>query len=334
MSHVRERKHISVLLNEATAPFRESIGNVYVDCTLGGGGHLERLMELKPQCKFFAFDRDPAMIENAKVKFAKAIEEKRLALVHANYGDIRSRILDFGVDHVDGVLLDAGVSSFQIDEPERGFSFSKNGPLDMRMDPTESVTAYSIVNQWPQKELENIFYRYGEERFSRKIALRILEKRAREPIADTLTLAKIVEDCLPRHPGSKKAMHPATRVFQALRIAVNQELVSLEKFLEAIPEILSPGGVCSIISFHSLEDRLVKERFKYLSANCVCPPSIITCERCNRPPGFLLQKKPIIPTEAEMNANPRSRSAKLRVFVRNSVQWAGQYGKISPEDSA
>lgn len=320
MASERESQHITVLLREAVAPLIENRGNIYIDCTLGGGGHTELLLKRRPDARVVAFDRDADMLARAETRFREEIAAGRLTLVHANYGDIRERLQALGVEKVDGILVDAGVSSFQLDIPERGFSFTKSGPLDMRMDRTQPLTAYEIVNKWPRQELERVFFEYGEERFSRKIASRIVEAREKSPIADTLALARIVEDCLPRAHGPRKGVHPATRIFQAIRIAVNGELDGLRRLLTEIPDILNPGGVFSAISFHSLEDRLVKERLRYLTNACVCPLMVVTCARCNHPPGFLLQKKPILPTEEEMDQNPRSRSAKLRVFVRNSEE--------------
>ena len=318
MATERESQHLTVLLREAVSPLVENRGEIYIDCTLGGGGHTELLLKRKPAARVFAFDRDLDMIERAKVRFAEEVAAGRLVLVHSNYGDIRPRMSELGVNTVDGILVDAGVSSFQLDLPDRGFSFTKAGPLDMRMDRTEPLTAYEVVNHWPRQELEKVFFEYGEERFSRKIASRIVEHREKAPIADTLALAKIIEDCLPRVHGPKKGPHPATRVFQAIRIVVNGELDGLRRLLAEVPEMLNPGGVFAAISFHSLEDRLVKERLRYLTSACVCPLTVITCPRCNHPPGVLLQKKPIVPSDEEIEQNPRSRSAKLRVFVRNS----------------
>lgn len=318
MTYERESQHITVLLKEAVAPLLQNPGSIYIDCTLGGGGHTELLLKRKPEARVLAFDRDREMIDKAATRFRDEIASGRLTLIHANYGDIRERLAEHGVSSADGILVDAGVSSFQLDLPERGFSFLRDGPLDMRMDRAEPLTAYELVNHWPRQEIEKTIYEYGEERFARKIATRIVEAREKAPIATTLALARIVEDCLPRAPGARKGAHPATRVFQAIRIAVNGELEGLRRLLGEIPELLSPGGVFAAISFHSLEDRLVKERLRYLSAACVCPLMVITCPRCNHPPGFLLNKKPVLPSEEEMEANPRSRSAKLRVFVRNS----------------
>lgn len=318
MNPDREYQHLPVLLKEAVAPLAENRGDVYVDCTLGGGGHTAALLKARPDATVYAFDRDGHMIEAARTRFREEIAAGRLHLVPANYGDIRQQLADRHVAAVDGILVDAGVSSFQLDQPERGFSFLREGPLDMRMDQTQPLTAWEVVNRWPREELERIFFEYGEERFSRKIVSRILERRDVNPVADTRSLAAIVEDCLPRARGPHRGAHPATRVFQAIRIAVNGELDGLEKLLAEIPDVLKPGGVFAAISFHSLEDRLVKERLKYLAAACVCPPEIPIC-RCGNPQGFLAQKKPILASEEELAVNPRSRSAKLRVFVRNST---------------
>jgi 16S rRNA (cytosine1402-N4)-methyltransferase len=320
MASDRQYQHVSVLLSESTAPLVESKGTIFVDCTLGGGGHTEALLTGKPNAKVIAFDRDQEMIAKANIRFSEEIATERLHLVHANYGSIREQLAKLGIKKVDGILVDAGVSSFQIDQPERGFSFSKEGPLDMRMDQSQPLTAYQIVNEWPRQEIEKILYDYGEERFARKIVSRILDERSRAPITDTLALARIVENCLPRARGPQKGSHPATRVFQALRIAVNDELADLKRLLNEIPSVLNPEGVFSAISFHSLEDRLVKERLKYLASGCVCPPTIFSCARCGKPPGVLLQKKPMLASEKELASNPRSRSAKLRVFVRNSEE--------------
>lgn len=316
----RDYQHLTVLLREAVAPLAENRGSIYIDCTFGGGGHTQLLLKRRTGIKVIALDRDQDMLDRGRENFREEIADGRLTLVHANYGDIRQSLNELGISGVDGILVDAGVSSFQLDIPGRGFSFMRPGPLDMRMDRSEPLTAYEVVNHWPRQELEKVFFEYGEERFSRKIASRIVEHREKAPIEDTLALAKIIEDCLPRAHGPKKGPHPATRVFQAIRIAVNGELDGLRRLLAEIPEILNPGGVFAAISFHSLEDRLVKERLRYLAAACVCPLTVVTCPRCNHPPGLLLQKKPIVPSDDEMAANPRARSAKLRVFVRNSEE--------------
>lgn len=311
--------HVSVLLEESLAPLLGIQGKLYVDCTLGGGGHTAWLLEKLPEARIIAFDKDESMIAKAKERFREQIGAGRLVLLHRDYGQIQESLRELGLKGVDGLIADLGVSSFQLDLAERGFSFMRKGPLDMRMDQSATLTAREIVNHWPQAELERIFFEYGEERWSKKIVRKLLEQRSQEEISDTQTLAHLVESVVPREKGRARAFHPATRVFQALRIAVNDELGNLEKLLAAIPDILNPGGAAAIISFHSLEDRLVKQRFRYLSMDCICPPPIMTCERCHKPPGHLATSKPIVPTEAEETANPRARSAKLRIFFKNTV---------------
>lgn len=316
MKSERQYQHLPVLMKEVLDSFRENNGSVYVDCTLGGGGHSAAILELKPQAKLFAFDRDGEMIEKAKEKFKTEIAAGRLHLIQANYGELLPELLARGVSAVDGILVDAGVSSFQLDQPERGFSFLRNGPLDMRMDQKQALSAFQVVNEWSREQLEKIFFTYGEEKFTRRIVAKILDQRDQNPIADTITLANLVESVVPKQYGPAAKVHPATRIFQAIRIAVNGELEGLEKLLAAIPEALQPGGVFSAISFHSLEDRLVKERLRFLSAKCVCPPEFPVCRCGGKAKGYLPSRRAILATDEEIAANPRSRSAKLRVFVR------------------
>ncbi len=308
--------HIPVLLEASLDPLLANNGTVYLDCTFGGGGHSAYLLARKQVEKVYAIDKDPAAHERAATRFPEEIASGRLIMIEGDYGNVKELMAANSISCVDGVILDAGVSSFQFDDPERGFSFSKSGPLDMRMDTNQPVSAYDIVNRWGQREMEKIFYDYGEEPLGRKIAQRIIEHRSKAEIKTTGELAKIISDVYgPR--GKGRGIHPATKVFQALRIAVNEELEGLEKFLEAIPDILKPGGVVSVISFHSLEDRLVKNRFRFLSAACICPPEIMTCPRCNNPPAESLTKKPVVPSPEEIENNSRSRSAKLRILRRN-----------------
>lgn len=310
--------HISVLLQESLAPLIARKGHVYVDCTLGGAGHTAWLLEQLPNARVIAFDKDQSMIEAARLRFPDEVKGGRLSLVHADYGSVGLALRQMSVAGIDGMIADLGVSSFQLDIAERGFSFSKKGPLDMRMNQAAALDAREIVNTWAPQELERIFFTYGEERYSKKIVRKIVEQRSQEPIEDTEALARLIQSAVPR-PKGRETIHPATRVFQALRIAVNGELDSLQNLLEQIPDILNPGGVAAIISFHSLEDRPVKQRFRLLSAACICPPEIMTCARCNHPPGYLVSNKPIVPTEQEESQNPRARSAKLRIFYKNSV---------------
>lgn len=308
--------HISVLKEESLLPLLKNKGEIYVDATLGTGGHLKYLMECKPEARFFAFDVDKKAIENATSVFHKEIFEKKLTLVHENFSEIKNVLLKHGIEKLDGVIADLGFSSKQMDSQERGFSFQKEGPLDMRLNQDQDLTARNIVNEWEEKELARIFKEYGEERYHRRVARRIVEEREKKKIENTLELSKLICKVVPK--GKRSAIHPATRCFQAIRIAVNRELDCLEEFLSQIPSILQPQGVLSIISFHSLEDRLVKNRFRYLSADCICPLEILRCDRCHRPEAKLWTKKPIVPKEEEVLSNPRSRSAKLRILEKIS----------------
>ena len=290
-----------------------------MDCTFGGGGHTATLLAGKNTQKVYAIDKDPVAHERANTRFPDEIASGKLVMVFGDYGSVRELMVQHKIPCLDGIILDAGVSSFQIDNPERGFSFSKPGPLDMRMDTNQPLTAYEIVNSWGPRELEEIFFRYGEESLGRRIAHKIVEQRASGSIESTADLAKLVSQVYgPK--GRQTRIHPATKVFQALRIAVNSEIEGLERFLSAIPGVLQPGGVVSVISFHSLEDRLVKNRFRELTSACICPPEIITCPRCNKPPALLLSKKPVVPSAEEIENNPRARSAKLRILRRNGSE--------------
>ncbi len=317
----KKGSHIPVLMRETVDPLVKNGGENYVDGTLGGGGHLHYLLSLlaaRPSARVFAMDRDEEAVERVKERFRVLIDEGRLVIRQGNFTDLPQFLGEYNIECVSGVLLDLGVSSFQLDQGERGFSFSKDGPLDMRMDRTRGVSAQEIIAKWSADDLKRIFQKYGEERYSGRVARRIVEYREKTPIETTGQLTGILTKAVPsRGPKGYYKIHPATRVFQALRIAVNGELESLEKFLELVPDILEPNGVMSIISFHSLEDRLVKQRFHHLSADCVCPLEVLTCDRCHKPPGVLPSKKLIVATREEILENPRARSAKLRVFVKN-----------------
>ena len=277
--------HLPVLKEEALLPLLKNKGKIYVDATLGGGGHLKHLIAGKPKSKFFAFDLDENAIQLATTQFQKEISEKRLTIIHENFSNIKEELLKHGVKKVDGIIVDLGFSSIQVDTKERGFSFQQEGPLDMRMNQKQIVSAKEIVNKWKEENLAKILKEYGEECYFRKIARNIIKNREKKEINSTVELANIIENAIPRQ--KKETIHPATRSFQAIRIAVNQELDSLHCFLKEIPSILESKGVVSIISFHSLEDRLVKQHFHKLSADCICPPEILHCERCHKPEGKL-----------------------------------------------
>jgi 16S rRNA (cytosine1402-N4)-methyltransferase len=317
MKEVRNYQHKPVLLKESVAPFQFTAGTVWVDATFGGGGHTRALLDLNPDAKVWAIDQDPAAAQRAQERFPNELANGRLRLLQGRYGNLSQLLADQGVHQVDGILVDAGVSSFQIDDPERGFSFQSDGPLDMRMDTKGGLSAADILASETESELERIFRDYGEERYARKVARAIVQDRVTRPFLRTSDLSGLLQRILPRDPHGP---HPATRVFQGLRIAVNEELKDLERLLRMVPNLLKPKGVLSAISFHSLEDRLIKDFTRNWTAHCVCPPVIPTCARCGHPIGLITQRKPVVPSPEEIELNPRSRTAKLRVFVRNSEE--------------
>ena len=278
-------KHISVLSRELLAGLKVIPEGMYLDATVGGGGHSEQILSAAEKVKVIALDRDLEAISAAKIRLAQYYPQQ-IQFWHGNYADYQPQGLLF-----DGIIADLGVSSPQLDTPERGFSFRHSAPLDMRMDSTQSLTAAEIINHWQEKQLADIFFQYGEERFSRRIARQIVRER---PFQDTTDLADAIARAVPAKYRYGR-INPATRVFQALRIAVNQELSSLESFLEQAPHWLKPEGIMAIISFHSLEDRIVKHRFR-------------DCELLQ-----VITKKPIVAQDDEQKLNPRSRSAKLRL---------------------
>lgn len=295
------------MLDEVLAWLRDAPGKTYLDCTVGYGGHAAKLLEEGgPEAVVIGIDRDPAAIAAANARLSQC--GRRVRLFNGRFMELRKIARQAGVHRVDGVLFDLGASSAQFDQPERGFSFQVDGPLDMRMDPSSGNTAADFVNRLPESDLADLIYRYGEERFSRRIARAIVGARAQRSIRSTRELADIIESAV---PGSYRhgRIHCATRTFQALRIAVNEELESLERALRDAVDLLNPGGRICVISFHSLEDRIVKHTFRDLSRGPV--PSL-----------RVLTKKPQIPTEEERRSNPRARSAKLRVGERVSREAA------------
>lgn len=288
--------HVPVLLNEVVEWLNPQPGTTLVDGTLGGGGHTRALAErVGPGGVVIALDRDPAALAVAETELCGL----PIKLAHANFADLPDVLKELGVSAVHGVVLDLGLSSDQLADPERGFSFDTAGPLDLRFDNGEGQPAWKLLERLPEKELADLIYRYGEERHSRRIARRIVERRSTQPVRTAAELARLVRSCVPRSTGH--AIDPATRTFQALRIAVNDELVSLERLLAVLPNCLRADGRAAIISFHSLEDRLVKVGFR------------------DDPRYEVLTRKPVRPTDAEIARNPRSRSAKLRVAARTSL---------------
>ncbi|MGK7345075.1 MAG: 16S rRNA (cytosine(1402)-N(4))-methyltransferase RsmH [Candidatus Nitrospinota bacterium M3_3B_026] len=307
-------QHAPVMLGEVLSFVAHPGARVVVDATAGGGGHSEAILERVPGVELLVgIDRDEEAADRARARLARF--GRRARVVKASFdrlGDVLDRL---GMEKADAIVMDLGVSSYHLDEAERGFSFRLAGPLDMRMDRRRKLTAADIVNAADERELASIFRKYGEERKARRIAWAIARERRKAPIEDTLRLARIVEKAAGA-PGGPRRIHPATRVFQALRMAVNDELGMLERGILEGVERLSPGGRIVVISFHSLEDRKVKQTFAGLTRRCVCPKELPKCV-CGRPGKLrLLTKKPLRPGEKEVSENPRSRSAKLRAAER------------------
>lgn len=305
-----ENLHSSVLPEESVELLNAGTGGTFVDATIGMGGHAERLLEASPANRVIGLDQDPDAIALASARLAGFGD--RVRFFHSSFSEITDVLGEAQVEKVDGVLADLGVSSLQLDSETRGFSFRFDAPLDMRMDPgSGDPSAAELLATLTEFEIADIIYRYGEERFSRRIAKRIVEKReAGEPIRTTHELAALVERSVRRSP--KDRIHPATRTFQALRIAVNREIEILEQFLEDAIDVLKTDGRLAVITFHSLEDRIVKQVFQRLSGKCFCPPRIPQCVCGARSEVEILTKKPIVPGDSEISSNPRSRSAKLR----------------------
>ncbi|MDT2011272.1 16S rRNA (cytosine(1402)-N(4))-methyltransferase RsmH [Carnobacterium divergens] len=305
--------HETVLLHETVDGLNLKPNGIYVDCTLGGAGHSEYLLsQLGKEGHLYAFDQDERAIENAKIRLATFVEKGMVTFVKSNFREIKEALNNLGVFEIDGVLYDLGVSSPQLDEAERGFSYHQDAPLDMRMDTDALLTAKEVVNTWSYHELVRIFYRYGEEKFSKQIARKIEAVREEKPIETTGELVGIIKEVIPA-PARRKGGHPAKRVFQAIRIAVNDELSAVEDSLESAIELLKVGGRISVISFHSLEDRIVKSIYKEHAAMPDLPKGLPVLPTEFLPELKIITRKPILPSEAELEQNNRSRSAKLRV---------------------
>ncbi|KAA8754265.1 16S rRNA (cytosine(1402)-N(4))-methyltransferase RsmH [Paenibacillus sp. UASWS1643] len=309
--------HITVLKEEATEGLNIKQDGIYVDCTLGGGGHSSVIAsKLGPGGRLIALDQDDWALDNAREKLAAYGE--RVTLVKTNFRDLEQVLKDLdvpmmdGVPQVDGILYDLGVSSPQFDEGERGFSYNHDAPLDMRMDQDAMLTAKEIVNEWPEEEIARILYRYGEEKFSRRIARVIVGKRAQSTIETTGELVELIKEGIPA-AARRTGGHPAKRSFQALRIAVNDELGAFEEGLHQAVRCLAPEGRVSVITFHSLEDRICKQIFSSYLEKCTCPPDFPLCVCGGKGTLRLVNRKPLIPTETELTENSRARSAKLRV---------------------
>lgn len=302
-------KHRSVMRAEVVGLLNPQPGRVYVDGTIGLGGHTEVLLEAEPEITVVGIDRDEEALKIAVERLSPF--GKRVHLIHGNYRDVAAYLNRLGIEKIAGFLLDLGLSSLQLDIASRGFSFRESGPLDMRMDASQGLKASDLVNKAPEEELVHVLTRYGEERFARRIVRAILAARTKAPIERTEELAEIVRGAIPKrfHP---KRIDTATRTFQALRIAVNEELKNLREGLEAGFQVLTTGGVIAVISFHSLEDRMVKGFLREKSLSCTCPPDLPVCVCNKQVEAEILTRRPILPSPEEVATNPRARSAKLR----------------------
>lgn len=313
-------EHETVLLKETIDSLEVNPNGIYIDCTLGGAGHAAYLLsKLSDKGHLFAFDQDITAINNAKEILKAEIDAGKVTLIHKNFRFIKEVMEDFGIRYVDGVYYDLGVSSPQLDEAERGFSYNKEAALDMRMNQEQALSAFEVVNQWNFQDLVKIISRYGEEKFAKRIARSIERERANKAIETTIELSEIVKNAIPaatRRTGG----HPAKRTFQAIRIAVNDELGALEESLEGSLKLLKVGGRLGAISFHSLEDRLVKQMFRELSSVPETPPNMPIIPIDLQPEYKIITRKPILAESEELEANNRARSAKLRVIERINIK--------------
>lgn len=308
-----EFKHKSVLLNECIEGLNIKKEGIYVDGTLGGGGHsYEILRKLSPNGRLIGIDRDKDALNAASKKLN---EFNNFTIVHDNHANILEILKKLGIQGVDGILLDLGVSSYQLDEASRGFSYMNDAPLDMRMNREDKISAYEVVNNYSEEKLSRIFFDYGEERYSKSIAKKICKVREENKISTTLELVEVIKSAMPGSALNEK-QHPAKRVFQAIRIEVNEELTKLKQAVEDSIKALNNGGRLAIITFHSLEDKIVKHTYEDMQGRCTCPKDFPVCV-CNYISyGRIVNKKPIISNEEELKENPRARSAKLRIFER------------------
>ena len=312
----QEYDHTPVLLNEVIKYLQPQPNQNFIDGTLGNGGHAEAILQKNgPEGKLLGIDQDPAAIKIAKKRLAPF--GSRVIFAQENFKNINKIIYAYNFNcPINGILLDLGLSSTQLKEQSRGFSFQASGPLDMRMSSDGSLSAETIINKWNLRKLENIFKEYGEEKLARPIAQEILRTRKKQPVKTTEQLTEIIKKVYQRFYRKKSKKHPATKVFQALRIAVNDELVNLQEILDGVVSLLVPGGRLAVIGYHSLEDRIVKNYFKKESKDCLCPASVPACQCVHKASLKVITKKPVVPTAGEITDNSRARSAKLRVAER------------------
>jgi 16S rRNA (cytosine1402-N4)-methyltransferase len=309
-----DRAHVPVLVKETVEWIHGKDGGIFVDATIGSGGHAVALLETCPDIALLVgIDQDAQAVAIAKKNLAAF--HKRAIVAHGNFTTLKTILGTLHIAHIDGIIFDLGVSSMQLSDPLRGFSFMAEGPLDMRMDQNSAVQAQDLVNTSTAAELEDILRTYGEERWARRIARAILKHRSTQPISTTTELSRIISGAIPAR-YRPPSIHPATRTFQALRIAVNDELKNLNHALDEAVDMLNSGGRMGVISFHSLEDRIVKQKFQQWQRGCTCPPRVPQCICGKEKKITILTRKPIVPSRDEVQVNPRSRSAKLRVAVK------------------
>jgi len=306
-------EHVSVLLTETVDGLDIKPDGIYVDGTLGGGGHSEEILKRLDTGTLIGIDQDENALKAASERL-KAYGD-RFVPVRDNFSNIKEVLKKLNIDKIDGMMMDLGVSSHQLDEADRGFSYRFDAPLDMRMDQRSDLDAYKIVNTYSEDELNRIFKEYGEENWARRVALFICEQREEKPLETTLELVDLIYRAIPAN-ARREGGHPAKRIFQAIRIEVNGELEIIKRTIEDITSVLNKNGRISIITFHSLEDRLVKQTFKALATGCICPPELPVCVCNNKPKLKLVTRKPILPSQTELEMNSRSKSAKLRVAKR------------------
>lgn len=317
-----EFHHVSVMLEETVKGLVTNKDGIYVDCTLGGAGHSHRIAEmLTTKGRLIGIDQDEAAIAAAKERLADV--KCQVDIVHNNFSNLEQILADEQAELIDGIVFDLGVSSHQIDTAERGFSYMQDAPLDMRMNPEASFSAYEVINDYSESELNRIFHDYGEERWSKRIAQFIVKERASKPIVTTGELVDIICKAVPKAVRQAAGGHPAKRIFQAVRIEVNNELGILEQAFRTAVKHLKPGGRIAIITFHSLEDRIAKKTLKEMTRGCICPPELPVC-MCHHQPELKLLGKPIQASSAELDNNSRSRSAKLRIAEKLAVRYQAE----------
>ena len=309
-----EFHHVTVLLDETVDGLNIKPDGFYADGTMGGGGHSRKILEnLSANGKLIGFDRDSEAIKVCKERLGAYGEQ--VSFANRNFNDVKAVLNELSIEQIDGAVLDLGVSSYQLDCGERGFSYNEDATLDMRMDQTASFSAYNVVNEYSEQEIAEVIFKYGEDRWAKRIAEFIVKERQEKPIETTGELVRIIKKAVPK--GARQdGPHPAKRTFQAIRIEVNNELSGLSKAVEDFIDCLAPGGRLCIITFHSLEDRIVKTVYSQAQKGCVCPENLPVCMCGKKPLGKVITRKPIVPSERELEENPRARSAHLRIFEK------------------